>query len=93
MDRIKYTSQGFSYVDVTMEECLAWGGLCVCNGCNQIRPDLKLIYVLTDTYCTDCFNDWLERSKNYSKEDIEFDLAIQKKHHIEWYGYHIKLNK
>ena len=93
MDRIKYTPQGFSYVDVTMEECLAWGGLCICNECNEICNDLKLVYILGDTYCTKCFNDWLERSKNYSKEDIAYDLALQNGRDKEWYSYHIKLNK
>lgn len=93
MSRIKYTEQGFSYVDVTVEECLGWGGYCICNGCNNISSELKLVYVLTDTYCPTCFNEWVERSKKYSKEDIEYDLALQKERDKEWYGYHIKLDE
>lgn len=91
MDRIKYTPQGFSYVDITSEECIAWGGYCICNGCNNISNDLKLVYILNDTYCQGCFDEWLERAKKYSKDDIEYDLAIQKKNHIDWYSAHIKL--
>lgn len=93
MDRIKYTPQGFSYVDVTVAECVKWGGYCICNSCNEICGDLKLIYVLGDTYCTKCFKEWVERNKNMKKEDIKHDLAYQNQNHIEWYGYHINLNK
>lgn len=93
MNRIKYTPQGFSYVDVTVGECIAWGGYCICNGCNEICGDLKLIYVLSDTYCTKCFREWLERAKNYNKEDIEYDLALQKQWDKEWYSMHVDLDK
>ena len=91
--KIKYTPQGFSYVDVTVEECIAWGGFCVCNGCNEICGDLKLIYVLNDTYCTRCFKEWVERSKNMDENDRKYDLALQNKNDKNWYSYHIKLNK
>ena len=93
MDRIKYTPEGFSYVDVTVEECIGWGGFCICNGCNRISSDLKLVYVLADTYCKECFEDWLRRCKSYKEDDIKYDLAHQKQHHIEWYKCHIKLDK
>ena len=88
MNKVKYTPQGFSYVDVTVYECLRWGGLGVCNSCGQIHQELKLVYVLTDTYCNKCFEKWVERSKNYSKSDIEYDLRVQKDRDIKWYKYH-----
>lgn len=87
-ERIKYTPQGFSYIDVTLEECINWGGYGVCNGCGQIHDRLKLIWVLTDTYCEKCFNEWLKRSENMDKEDIDHDLALQKDNDIKWYEYH-----
>ena len=87
--KIKYTPQGFSYVDVTLEDCMNWGGLGICAGCGEIHDRLKLIFVLTDTYCENCFNKCLERSKNYSKEDIEYDLKIQNGRDKQWYFYHI----
>lgn len=90
--KIKYTPQGFSYVDVTLDECLNWGGFGICDGCNQIHENLKLIYVLHDTYCKNCFNNWLERAKKYPKEDIEEDLIIQNKFHLDWYKLHGVIN-
>ena len=89
-DRIKYTPQGFSYVDVTLQECINWGGYGICNSCGKISNDLKLVYVLTDTYCENCFNDFLERAKFFTKEDIEYELNVQKNNDIKWYEYHLK---
>ena len=86
--KIKYTPEGFSYVDVTLLDCLNWGGMGICNSCNKMHKDLKLIFVLTDTYCEKCFNDFLERSKHMSKEDIEYDLNVQKQYDIKWYKEH-----
>lgn len=88
--KIKYTSQGFSYVDVELDDIIKWGGLGICNSCN-VGPfsKMKLVYVLTDTYCEKCFNKWQERAKNYSKEDIEYDLSVQKNNDEKWYKYHL----
>lgn len=91
-NKIKYTPQGFSYIDVTLDECLNWGGFGICNGCNKIYENLKLIYVLQDTYCKNCFNNWLERTKKYPKEDIEEDLIIQNQFHLTWYKAHGVIN-
>ena len=90
MKEIKYTPQGFSYVDVTIGDCLKWGGLGICDGCGK-GPfrELKLIWVLHDTYCEKCFNEWLERAKKYTKEDIEEDLYLQKDNHLKWYQWHL----
>lgn len=91
MKTIKYTPQGFSYIDVDLLDVILWGGYGICNGCNEgPNEHMKLIFVLGDTYCEKCFNEWLERAKNYSKEDIEADLQYQKAHHMKWYEYHIK---
>lgn len=87
--KIKYTSQGFSYVDVYLEEILNWGGYGVCTSCNKVLcHEMKLIYVLHDTMCLRCFNEWRERIKKMRKEDIEYDLNIQKQYHIDWYKEH-----
>lgn len=87
---IKYTPQGFSYVDVNLFEIAKWGGIGICNSCGK-GPfmEMKLVYVLTDTYCEDCFNAWLKRSAKMSKEDIDYDLKVQKDNDIRWYKYHL----
>lgn len=90
MKEVKYTEQGFSYIDVTLLDVIKWGGYGICNGCNRGPMEhMKLIYILGDTYCDRCFNAWLERVKNYPKKDIETDLMYQKEGHLMWYACHI----
>lgn len=84
-DRVKYTPLGFSYVEVTIDEIKNWGGLGICNSCGQFHDKMNLCFVLTDTYCDKCFNEIQERMNDYSKEDIEFDLGVQKDRDIPWY--------
>ena len=57
--RIKYTPTGFSYVEVTFNECLAWGGLGICDMCNKQEDEgpLYLVWVLHDVFCKDCFEE------------------------------------
>lgn len=88
---IKYTPQGYSYINVSLKECLSWGGLGICDGCNTgPHEKLKLIWALNDTYCETCFNKLLERQKNYSKEDIEHDLKLQRENDKRYYDYYSK---
>lgn len=90
MKEIKYTPQGFSYVDVGIFEVINWGGIGICNSCGK-GPfrNLKLVWVLGDTYCEQCFNNWLERAKSYPKKDIEDDLTLQKDRDVRWYKAHL----
>lgn len=88
--KIKYTPCGFSYVDVTLLECINWGGYGICASCNKIAEKLKLIYVLNDVYCNKCFYKWLKRQKKYSKEEIEYDLYIQNKNDKAYYEAYSK---
>lgn len=89
LDKIKHTLQGFSYVDVNLNEVKKWGGLGICDGCGKgPYSNMKLVWVLHDTYCSECFNEWLERCKSYFKEDIEYDLELQKDNDIKWYQVH-----
>ena len=91
LNRIKTTERGFNYVEVTPVENLNWGGMCVCNGCGKTIFDkpMKLVFVLTDTYCDDCFNKWVERSKTYSREDVDYDLKKQNEMSERWYKFHL----
>lgn len=90
MKQIKYTPQGFSYIDVNYLDVLLWGGACICDGCNRGPfKNMKLIFVLRDTYCEDCFNEWVKRCDKYAIEDIEHDLRYQRDMHKEWYEIHL----
>ena len=94
LEKIKYTPQGFSYINVDLFQVVKWGGYGICDFCGK-GPfhEMKLIYILHDTYCENCFNKWLESCKTYSKEDIEEDLKIQNDFDIEWYRAHGVLEK
>ena len=94
LNRIKTTERGFNYVDVTPYENIKWGGMCICNGCGNTVEDkpMKLVFVLTDTYCDDCFNEWTKRAKNYPQEDVDYDLKKQNEMSEVWYKYHLDDN-
>lgn len=87
---IKYTPRGFSYVDVSLQECENWGGLGICDGCGKVQDDLKLVWVLHEVFCNKCFTEWCERQMNYSDEDVAFDLALQKEHDKSFYNAYSK---
>lgn len=91
MNKIEYTERGFDFVKVSPLDIINWGGFCVCNGCNGqfLEEDMYLVYVLGDCYCKKCFDEWVERSKSYSQEDVEEDLRFQKEHSFQWYKYHL----
>lgn len=81
----KYTKQGYSYLPVTREEMLSWGGLAVCDSCNQNMSHGYLIYILNSCYCARCFNEWQERAHHYPE-----DLQLQERYQDKWYQYHLQ---
>ena len=89
--RIITDETGYNYVKVKPEEVFKWGGYCICNSCNNqiLDEDLNLVWACSDTYCNECFEDMRKRWKTYSKEDIEYDLALQKENALDWYRYHL----
>ena len=89
--RIKVLDGGVNYVEVTPEEVLNWGGYCVCNGCNGqfLNKNMYLIYLLSDTYCEDCFKERIEMLNNMSHEDMDSDLELQNSDSLDWYKYHL----
>ena len=91
MKKIEYTKVGYSYVKVSPIENLQWGGLCICNGCDNtfIQNDMYLVFVLTDTYCEKCFKEWEKRSENYKKQEIEEDIALDREMAYKWYKCHL----
>ena len=90
-DRIKYTPKGYSYIEITPSECLSWGGMCVCNGCNGqfLNENLYLVWGLSDVYCKKCFEDFIKRESEILQEDLESDLKLQKECHLDYYRAHL----
>lgn len=91
MSRLKVTKEEFNYIEVTPEEILLWGGICICNHCGKqfLNENMYLVFVLTDTYCKHCFEEWKNRDKGLTKDDIEFDLRLQREMSLKWYDYHL----
>lgn len=82
--QLQYTNKGYSYIKCTKEECFAWGGMAICDSCGKsMNKEIYLIYVLGQAFCSECFNDWTNRSKRY-----EEDLYLQKQNQERWYQAH-----
>ena len=88
MKEIKTTPQGYYYADVTGSECLRWGGLGLCDSCNEpILDNGKLVWVLNSCYCDKCYNSWQTRAVA-----DEFDLYNQKDCAEEWFKLYLGEN-
>lgn len=79
--KLNYTKQGYSYIKCTIEDCLDWGGLAICDDCSKImQDDVYLIFVLGRAYCPECFKEWKDRAKRYTE-----DLQLQEERQKQWY--------
>jgi hypothetical protein len=83
--KLQITNKGFKILDVTAVQCLAWGGLGICDYCNKATINGKYIGCLNSYYCEDCFNSWHKTATNYP-EDSGFEQA-----HIEDILFRIEL--
>ena len=82
--KLNYTKQGYSYIKCIKEDCFNWGGMAICDDCNNaILDEVYLVFVLGRAFCKNCFEEWQKESKRY-----EEDLYLQKQNHIAWYKAH-----
>lgn len=88
MHTLETTPRGFTYMPVTYQDCLSWGGFGVCDSCNQNMQYGYLVFVLNSCICSRCLNEWIERSSHYPQEDVDYDLNYQQQHQTEWYKWH-----
>ena len=79
--KLNYTKNGYSYIICSKQDCYDWGGLAICDDCNEIMQEkVYLIFILGRAMCKKCFEEWTERSHKY-----EEDLQLQKERHLRWY--------
>jgi len=78
--KLNYTKQGYSYIKATKENCYNWGGMAVCDSCNEEMEDMYLIFILGQALCEKCFKEWIEHSQRY-----EEDLYLQRQNQVNWY--------
>lgn len=79
------TRTGYTYLPVERHHMLNWGGLAVCDYCNQNMMHGYLVFVLNSCICSRCLNEWLARATIYP-EDLQFQHVNQD----YWYEYHIR---
>ena len=87
------TSRGFTYLPVSSDDCLSWGGFAVCDYCNASFEQGYLVFILNSCICPECMADWLTRQQSYTDDDVKQDLAFQEANQDEWYAYHINKMK
>ena len=66
------TQVGYIYLKTSVEECSKWGGMGICDHCNQASSEGYLVPVLNHWLCPDCFNSWAKRA-TYYPEDIDYE--------------------
>lgn len=78
---------GWTIYEVSNDEIFRWGGMCICDSCNQDVLGYKsfLIPVMNVCYCKNCFDDW-KRSSSFYKEDLKAE-----KNNIDYYDKILKL--
>jgi len=65
--------KGFLEIETSMTECVEkFGGLGICDLCNNADFTGYYIAVLNSWYCQKCYQEWLSRAIRY-KEDIPFE--------------------
>lgn len=64
--------KNFKVLRTSNVECLSWGGMAVCDSCNQRSSFGYFVAVLNLWKCPTCFKKWYESSKRYT-EDIPFE--------------------
>lgn len=70
--------KGFKIFKVNVSEIMeAFGGFGICDWCNGEKFDNYYIPVLNHTYCPECYEKWLERTRRY-KQDIPFENKMVK---------------
>ena len=72
MSTIIINKKGFGVIRTSAGECISWGGMAVCDHCNQSAGTGYLACVLNHWLCPDCFDDWYKRAKRY-EEDIPYE--------------------
>lgn len=78
------TPQGYTYLPVLPSHIYNWGGLGVCDDCNQnLTHGGYLVFILNRCICSDCFNEWVDHANVYPE-----DLAYQEEHQAAWYARH-----
>jgi len=78
MAQIIVNKKKFKVIEVSFDEVQQkFGGLGICDWCNDIFENCFYIAVLNHCYCQKCYDSWLKRAVNY-KQDHQFENKMFK---------------
>ncbi len=72
MAQIIENSKGFKIISTSMSEALNFGGLAICDTCNQASFKGYIVCVLNRWCCENCYEEWNDRAIYYT-EDSDFE--------------------
>jgi len=67
--------KGFKVISTTATECLKWGGMAICDHCNNAASIGYFVAVLNHWVCPECFDKWLKRAVVY-EEDKSYENKV-----------------
>ncbi|MBR5592855.1 MAG: demethylase [Bacteroidaceae bacterium] len=79
MAKIVENKKGFMVIECTAVETMKFGGIGICDYCNEADTTGYYIAVLNCWYCRKCYTEWMERAIFY-EEDAPFE-----KRNFEYY--------
>ena len=75
MAKVIVNPKGFKVIKTTMSECLTWGGMAICDHCNQSAREGYFVAVLNHWVCPECYKEWYNSAKVY-QEDKHYEKLV-----------------
>lgn len=60
----------FLVIEVSGNECLSFGGMAICDFCNNTAAKGYYIAVINSWYCPECFEKWRKRAQWYQQDAL-----------------------
>lgn len=81
MAKVVKNEKGFKVIEVSLTECVQWGGLGICDSCGNASFKGYYVAVLNQMFCENCYKKWCERAIYYPEDSRieERNFEIYKK--------------
>lgn len=63
-----FRNREFLVLECRIDHCRSWGGLGICDSCNQVSLTGFVPMALNWYLCPACFNSWLDRAQWYEED-------------------------
>ena len=75
MAKVVENKKGFKVIEVSCVECVEWGGLGICDNCNDsLLSGGIYVAVLNRVFCPKCYEEWMTYAVYYPE-----DSRVEKK--------------